>query len=226
MAPCAAISGPRTAAAPARHPLREPHRPGNRADQAPRDDRESLEWVAYLYNIAELVGLTPARQVADGLNLPHSTATKWIKRAKDIGLIPEEGKQMASITKRPDGQWRARYRDATGKEHARHFTRKLDGQRWLDEMISRVVTGTYVDKKTARTTVGEWCDTWLAGFATRRPGTLRQARVHLNQIRAEFASMQLAAVRPSQLKACTRGCARKGTRLATSTRCTAAWHRS
>ena len=39
---------------------------------------------------------------------------------------------MASITKRPDGRWRARYRDETGKEIAKHFDRKVDGQRWLD----------------------------------------------------------------------------------------------
>ena len=30
---------------------------------------------------------------------------------------------MASIKKRADGVWRARYRDETGKEHARHFQR-------------------------------------------------------------------------------------------------------
>jgi hypothetical protein len=40
---------------------------------------------------------------------------------------------MASITKRPDGKWRARYRDSEGREHARYFDRKVDGQRWLDE---------------------------------------------------------------------------------------------
>ena len=45
---------------------------------------------------------------------------------------------MASIKKRPDGQWRARYRDGTGKEHAKHFDRKVDGQRWLDEQTARV----------------------------------------------------------------------------------------
>ena len=30
---------------------------------------------------------------------------------------------MASIAKRPDGRWRARYRDDAGREHSRHFTR-------------------------------------------------------------------------------------------------------
>ena len=46
-----------------------------------------------------------------------------------------------------------RYRDEHGKEHARHFKRKVDAQRWLDEVTAAVQTGTYVDPKRARTTV-------------------------------------------------------------------------
>lgn len=30
-----------------------------------------------------------------------------------------------NIQKRPNGKWRARYRDDAGKEHARHFERKM-----------------------------------------------------------------------------------------------------
>lgn len=110
---------------------------------------------------------------------------------------------MASIKRRPDGRWRARYRDAAGKEHARHFSRKVDAQRWVDEVTAAVVTGSYVDPKTARTTVGEWCATWLAGYATRRPSTVRQAKVHVAQIESEFGAMPLAGVRPSAVKAWT-----------------------
>ncbi len=84
---------------------------------------------------------------------------------------------MASVAKRTDGRWRARYRDAAGDEHARHFARKVDAQRWLDGVTSAVVTGTYVSPKTARMTVGEWCATWLEGYTTRRPSTVRQAGV-------------------------------------------------
>ena len=40
---------------------------------------------------------------------------------------------MANLAKRPDGRWRARYRDAVDKEHSRPFARNLDAQRWLDE---------------------------------------------------------------------------------------------
>lgn len=60
---------------------------------------------------------------------------------------------MASIKKRPDGRWRARYRDASGREHAKHFARKVDGQRWLDGQTAAIVAGQYVDPKADRKSV-------------------------------------------------------------------------
>ena len=90
-----------------------------------------------------------------------------------------------------------------GKEHAKHFARKTDAQRWLDEVTASTLAGTYVSPRTARTTVNEWCETWLAGYATRRPSTVRQARVHVAQITAEFGAMPLAAVRPSHVRSWT-----------------------
>lgn len=107
---------------------------------------------------------------------------------------------MASIKKRDSGKWRARYRDSAGKEYSRHFTRKVDAQTWLDDVTASVVSGTYVDPKTARTTVGDWCDTWLEGYRTRRPSTVRQAEVHIAHIRAAFGSQRLADVKPSQVR--------------------------
>lgn len=60
---------------------------------------------------------------------------------------------MASIAKRTDGQWRARYRSADNREHSKHFTRKVDAQRWLDEVTDSVVTGQYVDPAAGRQTL-------------------------------------------------------------------------
>jgi integrase len=110
---------------------------------------------------------------------------------------------MASITKRPDGKYRARYRDEAGREHARHFDRKVDGQRWLDEQTAALVTGTHIAPKLAKTTVAQWCETWITGYGTRRASTVRQARVHIKHIVAEFGPMQLATVRPSHVRAWT-----------------------
>ncbi len=112
---------------------------------------------------------------------------------------------MASIAKRKDGMWRARYRDASGREYARHFARKADAQRWLDQQTAALVSGTHVDPKTARMTVGEWCDRWLEGYAVNRPSTVRQAKVHLRHIRAAFGDYALADVKPSDVKRWTAG---------------------
>lgn len=110
---------------------------------------------------------------------------------------------MASISKRADGKWRARYRDHEGKEYARHFARKVDAQRWLDEQASKLVNGTHIDPKVARTTVNEWCDTWLEGYRVHRASTVRQAETHLVRIRTALGSMQLGAVRPSHVRTWT-----------------------
>lgn len=110
---------------------------------------------------------------------------------------------MASINKRPDGRWRARYRDSAGREHAHHFARKVDGQRWLDAETAKLQTGSWVDPRTARLTVGEWCATWLAGYRTRKPSTVRMAEVHCAKITAAFGSRRLDSLRPSDVKAWT-----------------------
>jgi integrase len=67
---------------------------------------------------------------------------------------------MASIRKRPDGQWRARYRDDAGREHARHFARKVDGQAWLDEVTAARKTGQYVDPKAGKVTFRAFYASW------------------------------------------------------------------
>jgi hypothetical protein len=69
--------------------------------QGPTD--ESLEWVAFYYNLAEVLQLPPAKQVEANLGLPSATASRWIKRAKDKGLIgpPTTGDpvpQLAPLT--------------------------------------------------------------------------------------------------------------------------------
>ena len=126
-------------------------------------------------------------------------ASKSIKKRTRVKRVRD--KRTGEIRETEVEYWRARYRDDAGKEHARHFERRVDGQKWLDEQTAALVTGTHVAPKTARMLVGEWCDTWLEGYATRRSSTVRQARVHIRQIKAEFGGMRLSVVRPSHVKA-------------------------
>ncbi|HEX8509726.1 MAG TPA: site-specific integrase [Propionibacteriaceae bacterium] len=104
---------------------------------------------------------------------------------------------MASIQKRPDGRWRARYRDEAGKEHARHFPRKVDGQRWLDEVTASVVTGRYVDPGAGRVTFAAYFEEWSARQVWES-STLRSVRVSVASV--TFANLQLAAVKRSHVE--------------------------
>lgn len=75
----------------------------------------------------------------------------------------------SSIAKRPDGRWRARYRDSNGKEHAKHFDRKVQAQRWLDEVTAALITGQYVDPRAGKTTFEAYATAWEASHVAGRP---------------------------------------------------------
>jgi integrase len=104
---------------------------------------------------------------------------------------------VSSIQKRPDGRWRARYRDETGREHARHFTRKVDGQRWLDEQTAAIVTGQFVDPRAGKVTfAGYFADrsqrqVWTAGTVRAMDLAARSAT---------FADVPLKALRRSHVE--------------------------
>jgi len=89
---------------------------------------------------------------------------------------------MASIAKRTNGQWRARYRDDADKEHSRHFDRKVDAQRWLDVVAASVVRGDYVDPRAGKVTLRQYAQRWEA-VQVSSPGTRRivdnALRLHL-----------------------------------------------
>lgn len=107
---------------------------------------------------------------------------------------------MASIKQRPDGAWRARYRDDAGREHSKHFKLKRDGEAWLVQQGAAVQNGTHIDPSKAKLTVGEWADQWVEGYARNRASTVRQAKTHLEVIRADLGSRPLRAVRPSEVR--------------------------
>jgi integrase len=108
---------------------------------------------------------------------------------------------MASIKRREDGQWRARYRDDAGREHARHFGRRVDAQRWIDETTAAVVTGQYVDPKAGKTTVREYAKAWQAAQVTREH-TRRNIDIALRlHVLPHIGGRTLGSVRPSDMQA-------------------------
>src|SRR6188472_1933173 len=101
-----------------------------------------------------------------------------------------------NIAKRPDGRWRARYRDETGKEHARHFERKVDAQRWLDEISSTVLSGTYVDPTAGRITFERFYGDW-SGRQLWVPATKANADLATRSV--TFADLPMKSIRRSHV---------------------------
>ena len=104
---------------------------------------------------------------------------------------------MASINKRPDGVWRARYRDEAGHEHSKHFARKVDAQRWLDQVTASVVTGSYVDPKSGKITFAAYFEQWSA----RQVWVLGTVLAMKLAVRSTtFSDMTMRSIRPSHVE--------------------------
>ncbi len=119
-----------------------------------------------------------------------------------------------SIAKRPNGKWRARYRDEAGREHSRHFDRKIDAQQWLDRVTAAIVGGTYADPQAGRTTFiayfGEWSarQVWAPGtvlamsLAARSVpfGTKQMRQIRSSDIESWIKRMDAAGLAPGTIK--------------------------
>jgi integrase len=125
---------------------------------------------------------------------------RWYKKVKDAN---GETRHVQSASYGKGLRWRARYVDPSGTERERRFERKIDAQNWIKDVTASIVRGDHVAPKTARTTVGDWCDTWIEGYKTRRKSTVRQAEVHVKLIKAHFGAVPLSVVKPSDVKGWT-----------------------
>jgi integrase len=109
---------------------------------------------------------------------------------------------MGNIAKRPDGRWRARYRDNANKEHARHFDRKIDAQRWLDSVTTAVQTGLYIDPSKGKVTIADWAKRWFDGQAHLKPSTReRYAGILREHVLPRWSNAQLIEVTHADIQA-------------------------
>jgi integrase len=104
---------------------------------------------------------------------------------------------MSSIARRDGGGWRARYRDEAGKEHSRHFTRKIEAQRWIDETTAAIVTGQYVDPKAGRITFMSYYRDWSVRQVWV-PGTVKAMDLAVRT--TTFAGLELGTIRRSHVE--------------------------
>jgi integrase len=109
---------------------------------------------------------------------------------------------VASLARRENGQWRARYRDVHGKECSRHFPRKIDAQSWLNSVTTAVQTGTYIDPDKGKVAFGDWSNLWLAGQVHLKPSTReRYAGILRVQINPRWHDLSLVDVSHADIQA-------------------------
>ena len=111
---------------------------------------------------------------------------------------------MASIDKDEHGStvaWLARWRDVSGRQRKRSFTRKIDAQRFISQIEADLVRGQYVDPFD-RTTVVDYARKWSSA-RIHRPTTARRVSSMINTHIAgtNLGARRLAAVTPSEVQA-------------------------
>jgi hypothetical protein len=109
---------------------------------------------------------------------------------------------MASIDKRADGRYRARWREYPGgPQKTRHFTRKGDAERFLDGVRGDLARGLYVDPAGGRVLFQEYAEQWRAG-QLHRASTAAQAETYLRlHAYPRLGRRPLGAIRRSEIQA-------------------------
>lgn len=123
------------------------------------------------------------------------------KSIADRWTVIQDGKRVRSGRYGQGKQWRARYRDANGKEHARHFERKIDAQRWLDEVTASIVTGQYVDPSAGRVTFKTYAEAWRTAQVHRAQTVIQHEGTLRRHVYPYFGDYPLAEVTPSMIQA-------------------------
>jgi integrase len=78
---------------------------------------------------------------------------------------------VSSIDRRPNGRWRARYRDPNGRSRSRTFDRKVDARRFLERTGTAIQRGEWRDTQRQRITFSVWAEQWWASLGSIREST-------------------------------------------------------
>lgn len=111
---------------------------------------------------------------------------------------------LAHIEKRGPGRWRARYRDAGGRELSRTFARRADAERFLALTEADKAHGSWIDPAAGRTPFGTYARGWQQAQVHRGTTADQVASNLRNHILPTFEGRSLASVRPSDVQAWVR----------------------
>lgn len=103
---------------------------------------------------------------------------------------------MASIDKRPNGQWRARWREYPGgPQRNKSFSRKIDAEQHLVKTLHLLQTGAYIDPGKARTTVEDFYRVWAGRQPWRASSRASICSMFDNHVIPSLGARPLGTVR-------------------------------
>jgi integrase len=92
-------------------------------------------------------------------------------------------------------RWKARYRDADGRERSKMFPRRKDAEKFLERNGTDIQTGEWIDPHHRRSLFSGWADEWWATTAKLRPATRRGYwQVLKNHVGPEFKDRPLGTI--------------------------------
>ena len=108
---------------------------------------------------------------------------------------------MAAVSKDlRDGRWLARWRDPSGRQRKKSFPRKIDAQRWLDQMQADRHRGQYIDPSAGKVRVDTFAPDWLDGLAHLKPSTKERYRIALHRhVLPQWGSWSMGTIRHSDV---------------------------
>jgi len=108
---------------------------------------------------------------------------------------------MSSLRQKPSGGWEARYRDGTGRFHARTFKTKTEARKWAAAREADLRRGEWIDPRLARVTFGQWSTDYLTTIVHLRNITRRDYErmltVHLLPV---FSKRPVASIEPIDVR--------------------------
>ena len=116
---------------------------------------------------------------------------------------------MASVSKRPDGRWRARYLDPDGRERAKHFARKQDAERWAAQVQVRLADGSYIDPSGGLMTVKAYAEAWRVVQDHRHSTRALYERLLRLHVYPALGDRRLSSLRHSDARAFVTGLSTK-----------------
>ena len=114
---------------------------------------------------------------------------------------------MASIDRRPNGRWRARWREFPGgPQLTRTFPRKADAERFLDGVRGDLARGTYIDPTAGRLLFRDYAEQWRRGQVHRSSTAVQCERFLRIHAYPTLGNRPIGAVRRSEVQAWVKGC--------------------